>query len=263
MLGRGTIDTMSFRRLGGRALALEHFGAAKPSLRHPAPCCPTRGVARELGHPLAVGGVPEKFLGWIHRPVLQMIRLRRTSPRGETVPRIGKAAANTGPVHARSSVPSRRPIAPRIERIRSLAADTHPCTHPWGPWRFALTCAPPPLCPLMDIRSTAIGAKGSPAAGPACHRSIPARAAQVPRIWLRQWNNEKLRGVSRMGSRDQAMDREDADVRHRIRAGVRESPRTDAGDGDCGTPAPPRRGAVYVDEAIWEWRGLTQAPPPA
>src|SRR5262249_5837024 len=66
-------------------------------------------------------------------------------------------------------------------------------------------------------------------------------------------------GFASGASRDQAMDKEDADVRRRIRAGVRESPRTDAGDGDRGTPAPPRRGAVYVDEAIWEWRGLKWA----
>jgi hypothetical protein len=64
-----------------------------------------------------------------------------------------------------------------------------------------------------------------------------------------------------MGSRDQAMDKEDPDVRRRIRAGVRESPRTDATNGgdDRGAPAPPRRGAVYVDDAIWEWRGLKWA----
>ena len=64
-----------------------------------------------------------------------------------------------------------------------------------------------------------------------------------------------------MRSRDQAMDKEDADVRRRIRAGVRESPRTGAinGGDDRGTPAPPRRSAVYVDEAIWEWRGLNWA----
>src|SRR5215472_11157392 len=140
MLGRGAVATVSFRRLGGHALALEDLGATKPSLRHPAPGRPARGVARELGHSLAVGGVPEKFLGWIHRPVLLMIRLRGTSPRGETLPHIGKAAASTGPVHATSSAPSRRPIAPRNERIRSLAADTHP----GDPWRFALTCAPRP-----------------------------------------------------------------------------------------------------------------------
>src|SRR5262245_32094545 len=77
---------------------------------------------------------------------------------------------------------------------------------------------------------------------------------QVPWIWIGRWNNEKLKGVGRRRSRDQAMDREDADVRS-------ESPRTDAVNGgdDRGTPAPPRRGAVYVDEAIWEWRGLKWA----
>jgi hypothetical protein len=37
-----------------------------------------------------------------------------------------------------------------------------------------------------------------------------------------------------------------ADVRPRIQAGIRGS-------------APPRRGAVYVDDAIWEWRGLRWA----
>src|SRR5262249_25368941 len=113
----------------------------KPSLRHPAPGRPARGIARELGHSLAVGGVPEKFLGWVHRPVLLMIRLRGTSPRGETVPRIGKAAASTGPVHARSSALSRRPIAPRNERIRSLAADTHP----GGPGRSLGPAHPAPI----------------------------------------------------------------------------------------------------------------------
>src|SRR5262249_23020970 len=118
----------------------------------------------------------------------------------------------------------------------------------------------PPLCPLVDIRSTAIGGEGSPATGPACPL-IPARAAQGPRVWPSPWNNEKLRGVSRRRSRDQAMDKEDADVRRRIRAGVHESPRTGAVNGGDhrGTPAPPRRGAVYVDEAIWEWRGLKWA----
>src|SRR5262249_16934392 len=57
-----------------------------------------------------------------------------------------------------------------------------------------------------------------------------------------------------MGSRDQAMDKGDADVR-------RESTRAGAVNGGDhrGTPAPPRRGAVYVDEAIWEWRGLKWA----
>src|SRR5215831_5896082 len=62
------------------------------------------------------------------------------------------------------------------------------------------------------------------------------------------------------GARDQAMDREDADVRRRIRAGGRERPRADAvNGGDDRGMAAPRRGAVYVDEAIWEWRGLKWA----
>src|SRR5215471_13770757 len=68
----GGVGTEPFRRLCGRALALEHLGATNPSLRHPAPRLLARGIARELGHSLAVGGVPEKFLGWIHRPVLLM-----------------------------------------------------------------------------------------------------------------------------------------------------------------------------------------------
>src|SRR5260221_13648469 len=42
---------------------------------------------------------------------------------------------------------------------------------------------------------------------------------------------------------DRAMGEGGADVRARMQAGVRGS-------------APPRRGAVYVDDAIWEWRGL-------
>src|SRR5262249_38598230 len=132
MLRVGSVEPEPFRRLCGRALALEHFGATNPSLRHPVPSLPARAIARELGHSLAVGGVPEKFLGWIHRPVLLMVRLRATSPPGETVPHIRKAAASIGPVHATSSAPCRRPLVPRIERIRSHAADMHP----GRPWRL-------------------------------------------------------------------------------------------------------------------------------
>ena len=53
----------------------------------------------------------------------------------------------------------------------------------------------------------------------------------------------------------------DADVSRRIRAGVRERTRADAvnGGADHGASALPRRGAVYVDEAIWEWRGIKWA----
>ena len=49
-----------------------------------------------------------------------------------------------------------------------------------------------------------------------------------------------------MGGEALAMDEGGADGRARIHARLR------AG-------APPRRGAVYVDEAIWEWRGLKWA----
>src|SRR5438034_5696359 len=49
----------------GRKLPVEHLCAVKPSLRHAIPGRLARGVARELRHSLAVGGVPEKFLRWI------------------------------------------------------------------------------------------------------------------------------------------------------------------------------------------------------
>jgi hypothetical protein len=53
--------------LGRHALALEPFGAAQPALGHPAPSRLARRIARELGHLLAIGGVPQEFFGWIHR----------------------------------------------------------------------------------------------------------------------------------------------------------------------------------------------------
>jgi len=64
-----------------------------------------------------------------------------------------------------------------------------------------------------------------------------------------------------MGWRDQAMAKGDVDVSRRIRVGVRERTRADAvnAGADRGASALPRRGAVYVDEAIWEWRGLKWA----
>src|SRR5262249_31939386 len=73
----GGVGTEPFRRPCRRALALEHLGATNPSLRHPGPCHLARGIARELGHSLAVSGVPEKFLGWIHGPVLLMVHAAR------------------------------------------------------------------------------------------------------------------------------------------------------------------------------------------
>src|SRR5262245_48564055 len=58
---------VSWRRLCGCTLLFEHFRAVKPSLRHAIPGRLARGVTRELRHSLAIGGVPEKFLRWIHQ----------------------------------------------------------------------------------------------------------------------------------------------------------------------------------------------------
>jgi hypothetical protein len=44
-------------RLGCGQLPLKDFCAVEPTLRHPVPCRLARGVARELGHLLALGGV--------------------------------------------------------------------------------------------------------------------------------------------------------------------------------------------------------------
>ena len=49
-----------------RALALKHFGAMQPPLRHPAPGRLARGVARKFCHLLAVGGVSKEFVGRIN-----------------------------------------------------------------------------------------------------------------------------------------------------------------------------------------------------
>src|SRR5262249_1518051 len=64
-LGGG--PAVSWRRLCGCTLSFEHFRAVKPSLRHAIPGRLARGVTRELRHSLAIGGVPEKFLRWIHQ----------------------------------------------------------------------------------------------------------------------------------------------------------------------------------------------------
>ena len=49
-----------------RALALKHFGAMQPPLRHPAPGRLARGVAGKFCHLLAVGGVSKEFVGRIN-----------------------------------------------------------------------------------------------------------------------------------------------------------------------------------------------------
>src|SRR6516162_10728657 len=69
--------------------------------------------------------------------LLLMVRL----PCGETPPRARKAAASTGPSHAMSCAPSRRPMLRPSECTRLPAADTDP----EKPWRFNLTRIPHPM----------------------------------------------------------------------------------------------------------------------
>src|SRR5438094_9922978 len=57
-------------RLRRRPLSLKDFRAVEPSLRHPVPCRLARGVARELGHLLALGGVPAELFRRIHGSML-------------------------------------------------------------------------------------------------------------------------------------------------------------------------------------------------
>src|SRR5262245_16658819 len=156
VLDLGGASAVSRMRPCGRALPVEHFSAVLPSLGHPAPCRLAGGIARELGHALAIRRVPEKFFRWVHRPVLLMVRL----PCGETPPRARKAAASTGPGHAMSCAPSHRPMLRPSECTRLPAADTGPGT----PWRFNLTRIPQP-------DSTRIGRKGSWGAG--SHPALP------------------------------------------------------------------------------------------
>src|SRR5438067_683021 len=54
------------RGLRRQALDLEGFRALQPSLRHPDPGRSARRVASKLGHLLAVGGMSQEFLGWVH-----------------------------------------------------------------------------------------------------------------------------------------------------------------------------------------------------
>src|SRR6516162_430349 len=94
----------------------------------------------------------------------------------------------------------------------------------------------PPLCPLADIRFNGESA-----------RRFPRRAPRRLRAWVsstvERWRTRRA-SPGRTG--DRAMGEAGADVRPRIHAGARGS-------------APPCRGAVYVDDPIWEWRGLRWA----
>src|SRR5262249_56977206 len=119
VLDLGGDSAVSRRRLCGRTLPVEHFSAVLPSLGHPAPCRLARGIARELGHALAIRRVSEKFFRWVHRPVLLMVKLSC----GETPPRARKAAASTGPCHAMSCAPSRGSMLRPSECTRWPAAE--------------------------------------------------------------------------------------------------------------------------------------------
>src|SRR5262249_34586971 len=62
---------------------------------------------------------PEKFLGWIHRPVLLMVKLRRTSPRGEIAPHIRK------PQPAQGQFTPRHPLLLVDRLLREMSAFAH------------------------------------------------------------------------------------------------------------------------------------------
>src|SRR5712691_2593317 len=72
MMGRLMIGSPMPPRRGtvvvrGQALLVEQFSTANPPLRHVVPGGPTLRIAGELGHQLALGGMFQKFLRWIHR----------------------------------------------------------------------------------------------------------------------------------------------------------------------------------------------------
>src|SRR5215831_17725155 len=66
-------DTLASLRQHGvacrQAFGCEFFGTPTPSLCHPVPRRLALCIARKLGHLLAVGGVFQKFVRWIHRAV--------------------------------------------------------------------------------------------------------------------------------------------------------------------------------------------------
>src|SRR5213593_4280158 len=66
-------DTLASLRQHGvvcrQAFGCEFFGTPTPSLCHPIPRRLALWIARKLGHLLAVGGVFQKFVRWIHRAV--------------------------------------------------------------------------------------------------------------------------------------------------------------------------------------------------
>jgi hypothetical protein len=48
-------------------LAFSQFSALEPPLGHLVPCGLARRVASEFSHLLAICGVSQEFLGWMHR----------------------------------------------------------------------------------------------------------------------------------------------------------------------------------------------------
>ena len=122
----------------------------------------------------------------------------------------------------------------------------------------------PPLCPLVDIILNGDRPERFPGGARGrlvCRQVVHGEHGEVPRTWFRPWNSEKLRGVTEMGWGGQAMDQGGVDVRLRVPAGVRRRMKADGvnGGADRGASVLQRRGAVYVDEAIWEWQGLRWA----
>src|SRR6516162_7579149 len=105
----------------------------------------------------------------------------------------------------------------------------------------ALTCAPRPYVHSRTYVLTSLGEKGSFGGATrrlAANRRGREHAASSPELASSGGTTGNER-ASPGGTGDRAMGEAGADVR---RGG-----------------APPRRGAVYVDDAIWEWRGLRWA----
>jgi hypothetical protein len=57
------------------ASALSKVSAVEPSIGHLIPRGPARGIACDLGHFLTIGGVSQKFVGWMHRVYLSRLHI--------------------------------------------------------------------------------------------------------------------------------------------------------------------------------------------
>ena len=225
-----------------RALALKHFGAMQPPLRHPAPRRLARGVAREFCHLLAVGGVSKELVGRINGRQVharaspnQSSGLRgsllNASPCGGTVRRDRKAATSTMPVPAMPSSRRHRANSPPIAGNRSHVADMHPVRS----WHL------PDLPPYLN------GFNGDPGGRFLAHNTrrpprikcgAPATAPFQPgSSWRRGRNNASLSGRADLPGR-------------RADLVCPAAGRFSVEGGDV---------ALYVDDAIWRWQGLQWA----